>query len=118
MLVPKSLDPRARGRRMPLPDPRPADEIAKLFPPVDLDKDQPKEQSNGLKPPEPSTAPATAAEGAKPAVPVQPAAAGPQMSASQAAPSNAVPLPQARPDIAPGREARRQNYHRHYRSGR
>jgi membrane-bound lytic murein transglycosylase A len=32
MLVPKSLDPVARGRKMPLPDPRPSARIAKLFP--------------------------------------------------------------------------------------
>ena len=31
MLVPKSLDPVARGRKMPLPDPRPSEAIAKLF---------------------------------------------------------------------------------------
>jgi membrane-bound lytic murein transglycosylase A len=116
MLVPKSLDPLARGRRMPLPDPRPADEIAKLAPPVDPLKDQPKEQNSGSKPSEPP--PVAAVEGAKPAVPAQSPAAGPQMSASQAAASNAVPLPQARPDIAPRREAHRQHYHRRYRPGR
>ena len=116
MLVPKSLDPLARGRRMPLPVPRPADEIAKLFPPVDPSKDQPTEQNNGSKPPEPP--PAKAAAGATPAAPVQPAPAGPQMSASQPAPSDAVPLPQARPDIAPRGEARRQHYHPRYRRGR
>ena len=35
ILVPKSLDPVARGRKMPLPDPRPSEKIAKLFPQVD-----------------------------------------------------------------------------------
>src|SRR6202142_1498317 len=35
MLVPKSLDPVARGSKMPLPDPRPSEKIAKLFPQVD-----------------------------------------------------------------------------------
>jgi membrane-bound lytic murein transglycosylase A len=35
MLVPKSLDPVARGRKMPLPDPRPSEKIAKLFPQTD-----------------------------------------------------------------------------------
>jgi peptidoglycan lytic transglycosylase A len=33
MLVPKSLDPVARGRRLPIPEPRPSEQIAKLFPP-------------------------------------------------------------------------------------
>src|SRR6201999_839386 len=32
MLVPKSLDPTERARKLPLPDPRPSVEIAKLFP--------------------------------------------------------------------------------------
>jgi len=35
ILVPKSLDPAARGRKMPLPDARPSEKIAKLFPQVD-----------------------------------------------------------------------------------
>ena len=32
ILVPKSLDPLARGRKMPVPDARPSEQIAKLFP--------------------------------------------------------------------------------------
>src|SRR5215212_8784699 len=48
ILVPKSLDPVARGRRMPLPDPRPSEKIAKLFPPVDPLKNQPENQKNGV----------------------------------------------------------------------
>jgi membrane-bound lytic murein transglycosylase A len=32
MLVPKSLDPNARAARLPVPDPRPSEKIAKLFP--------------------------------------------------------------------------------------
>jgi membrane-bound lytic murein transglycosylase A len=115
MLVPKSLDPQARGRRMPLPDPRPAEKIAKLFPPVDPLKDQPKQQNHGSKPPETSTPPAKAAEDAKPAVAAQPPA---QIATSQAAPPKAVPLPQARPTIAPGSGARRQRDHRRHRRGR
>ena len=46
MLVPKSLDPVARGRKMPLPDPRPSEKIAKLFPQVDPSKDQPKDPAD------------------------------------------------------------------------
>jgi membrane-bound lytic murein transglycosylase A len=41
MLVPKSLDPAARGRKMPVPDPRPSEKIAKLFPPTELANDKP-----------------------------------------------------------------------------
>src|SRR6202140_4915291 len=57
ILLPKSLDPVARGRKMPLPDARPSEKIAKLFPQVDPLKDQQKGQKNGAKPPENSTAP-------------------------------------------------------------
>ena len=35
MLVPKSLDPVARGRKLPVPDARPSAKIAKLFPQVE-----------------------------------------------------------------------------------
>ena len=42
ILVPKSLDPAARGRKMPVPDERPSEKIAKLFPQVDPLKDQPR----------------------------------------------------------------------------
>jgi membrane-bound lytic murein transglycosylase A len=50
ILVPKGLDPVARGRKMPLPDARPSQQIAKLFPQVDPLKDQPKDQKTGTKP--------------------------------------------------------------------
>src|ERR1700687_2125734 len=109
MLVPKSLDPAARGRKMPVPDPRPSERIAKLFPQVDPLKDQPKAPNNAAKPPEASAAPgaknvATTTEPAKniAATPAQP-------SAAQAA---AVPLPEPRPNIKPSREARRHHYYR------
>ena len=42
MLVPKSLDPVARGRKMPVPDAGPSEKIAKLFPQTDPLKDQQK----------------------------------------------------------------------------
>jgi len=80
MLVPKSLDPVARGRKMPLPDPRPSARIAKLFPQTDPLKD-----------------PKSAAPAAAP----QPSAASPQADAT-----SAVPLPAARPAIKPDHEQR------------
>jgi membrane-bound lytic murein transglycosylase A len=40
ILVPKSLDPAAHGRKLPVPDERPAEKIAKLFPQTDPLKDQ------------------------------------------------------------------------------
>src|SRR4051794_39493661 len=39
MLVPRSLDPTARGRKLPVPDPRPSEKIAKLFAQTDPVKD-------------------------------------------------------------------------------
>jgi membrane-bound lytic murein transglycosylase A len=122
MLVPKSLDPAARGRKMPLPDPRPSEKIAKLFPQVDPLKDRPKDQlkdqKSGDKPAEASVAVgknvgAAAAKNA-PAVPAPPAAAVAQVSPTQAPAATAVPLPEARPILAPSRQLRR-GRHRYYR---
>ncbi|MDO9295590.1 murein transglycosylase A [Bradyrhizobium sp.] len=95
ILVPNSLDPLARGRKMPVPDPRPSEKIAKLFPQVDPLKDQPKDAKAGAKPP---------------------AAVAPAATTS-AAVAKPVPLPEARPTVAPSRETRRHRYrhHRHYR---
>jgi membrane-bound lytic murein transglycosylase A len=99
IFVPKSLDPVGRGRKMPLPDPRPSEKIAKLFPQTgplkDQPKDPPKDQKSDAKPPEASAAAA-------------------QPAATRAA-AVVVPLPAARPDIKPSREVRRIRYHRRYR---
>jgi membrane-bound lytic murein transglycosylase A len=86
MLLPKSLDPVARGRKLPLPDARPSEKIAKLFPQVLPATDQPK-----------TTAASVAA----------PAAQGVAAAAPIAKP---VPLPAARPKIAATPDARRQRY--------
>jgi membrane-bound lytic murein transglycosylase A len=83
MLVPKSLDPVERGRKMPVPDPRPSARIARLFPQTDPLKD-------------PKSAPAATA----------PAAAAPQANAT-----SAVPLPAARPVVKPEHERRRHRRH-------
>jgi membrane-bound lytic murein transglycosylase A len=103
ILVPKSLDPMARGRKMPVPDPRPSEKIAKLFPQVDPLKDQ----KAGAKPAEPG------AKGA--ASTAQPATSVAQASTAQAAVAKPVPLPEARPNIQPSRDVRR---HRRYRYDR
>src|ERR1700736_6027293 len=91
MLVPKSLDPAERGRKMPLPDPRPSEKIAKLFPPTDASKGQPKDQKNAA------------------ATPTQSAVA--QASTPQTAAPKVVPLPEPRPNIKPSPEVRRHRYH-------
>jgi membrane-bound lytic murein transglycosylase A len=75
---------------MPLPDPRPSEKIAKLFPPIDSSKDKPKEPADGAKPTPASTATAQAAE--------------------------KVPLPEARPVIEPEQTSRRlRRFYRHRR---
>ena len=107
MLVPKSLDPVARGRKMPLPDPRPSAKIARLFPQVDPLKDPQKDPRNAVKPPDAAVPnpKAGATEPVKSATPAQP----PQAVAGK------VPLPEARPNIEPSRRGfhrRRVNYYR------
>jgi membrane-bound lytic murein transglycosylase A len=104
ILVPKSLDPMARGRKMPVPDPRPSEKIAKLFPQVDPLKDQ----KAGAKPAEQSAAPGAKATASA----AQPATSVAQAPVTQAAVAKPVPLPEARPNIQPRREVRR---HRRYR---
>jgi membrane-bound lytic murein transglycosylase A len=122
ILVPKSLDPVVRGRKMPLPDARPSEKIAKLFPQVDPLKDQQKDQKNGAKPPEASAAAAgakdtaKATEAAKNTAPAAPPAAVAQAATTQTAAAK-VPLPEARPNIKPVRELRRRRYYRYYHRG-
>jgi membrane-bound lytic murein transglycosylase A len=117
ILVPKSLDPVARGRKMPLPDARPSEKIAKLFPQVDPLKDQ----KNDTKQPEGLAASAgvkdtsKATESAKAAAPASVQPAVEQNSDPQTAIAKPVPLPEARPNIKPGREGR-YRYVRRYRS--
>ncbi len=98
ILVPKSLDPSARGRRLPVPDARPSEKIAKLFPQTDPPKDQ-----NSATPP------------------VTPAATGtiqkPATTTAQATAGKPVPLPEARPITAPAPEKPRR-YLRRYRHSR
>jgi membrane-bound lytic murein transglycosylase A len=88
MLVPKSLDPEERAHKMPLPDPRPSEKIAKLFPQTLPAMDQK----------DAATAPASAVA---------------QAQAPTAAPVVApVPLPEARPASAPSRDTRQNRQRR------
>ena len=91
MLVPKSLDPSAHGRKMPLPDDRPSEKIAKLFP------------QTGAKPPA-----TTATIDIRTAPPPAATTGVAQTSSAQAA----VPLPEPRPIVAP---ASQKPHHRHLR---
>jgi membrane-bound lytic murein transglycosylase A len=125
ILVPKSLDPVAQGRKMPVPDARPSEKIAKLFPQVDPLKDQQKDQKNGAKPAD-ATAGPSAKDAAKTAEPAKNAAATAapasaaiaQASTTPTAAAKPVPPPEARPNIKPGREGRRHRHVRRYRRGR
>jgi membrane-bound lytic murein transglycosylase A len=111
MLVPRSLDPVERGHKMPLPDARPSETIAKLFPQIapakgqakEPVKDQPKEQAkDAIKDSakddrRDQTPAASAAEPAK-----SEASSAPATSIAQDAPPPAVPavpLPAARPKL-------------------
>jgi membrane-bound lytic murein transglycosylase A len=121
ILIPKSLDPLARGRKMPVPDARPSQKIAKLFPQVDPPKDQPKDQRSGAAPAATSAAlgPKDAGKTPEPAkgaaaTPAQPSTSVALAPATQAVAAK-IPLPEARPNIKPGREVGRQRYVRRYR---
>jgi membrane-bound lytic murein transglycosylase A len=108
ILVPKALDPSPGAKRVGLPEPRPSETIAKLFPPTPPAA-QPAATVVG------STAPQATAPGAQAATdgkavtagkaaqsPAMPAADKPAAAASVA---TAVPLPQARPTL-PGDKIR------------
>jgi membrane-bound lytic murein transglycosylase A len=126
ILVPKSLDPVARGRKMPLPDARPSAKIAKLFPQVDPLKNQQqkdqtqKDQNNGVKPTEASAAPVSkdtvnvreSAKTAAPTAPPPPAAVA--QASTPVAVAKPIPLPEARPNAKPAPELRRQRRYRDY----
>jgi membrane-bound lytic murein transglycosylase A len=107
VLVPKSLDPLARGRKMPLPDARPSEKIAKLFPQADPKQSVPQSSKvTNAQDPAKSAAPASA-----PATVTQP---------SSVAVAKPVPLPEARPNFTPAREERRPRHsqYRYYRRDR
>jgi membrane-bound lytic murein transglycosylase A len=110
MLVPNSLDPVAKGHAMPLPDARPSEKIAKLFPQTD-----PLKNKDGAKPPEPASVNPAARNVA---ATKDTAAAAAQGAKAQLPVAEAVPLPEARPAIEPSRPARRHRYHRRYRNAR
>jgi membrane-bound lytic murein transglycosylase A len=107
MLVPKSLDPVERGRKLPLPDERPSEKIAKLFPQGDPLKDQPKEP-----PKEPIKDQAKIQSRDQ-----KDAAPAPVSTTVAQATATVVPLPLPRPEFAPAPELRHHHIRR-YRHGR
>ena len=90
MLVPKRLDPVERGRKMPLPDPRPSEEIAKVFPQSYPAKDRAEVNA---------------------AAPVAPSSTLAQATSPVAA---TIPLPEPRPKTAPGPQLRHPYLWRYY----
>ena len=119
ILVPNSLDPVARGRKMPLPDPRPAEKIARLFPQVDPLKNPQKDRKNGAKAADASAVPTAKNAGSAPEPARNALATSPQPAApSEHTAAGKVPLPEARPNIKPGREGRRHRRTSHYRRSR
>jgi membrane-bound lytic murein transglycosylase A len=111
MLVPKSLDPVAFGRRVPVPDPRPSARIARLYPQVDPLNDpqgnQNKDQKKAAAPIVTPRPPSTSSSLHAPASQVSTS----QVDTPQVDATATIPLPQARPDQAPG-QRRRARHHR------
>lgn len=107
MLVPKSLDPVTRANKLPVPDERPSEKIAKLFPQSDPQKDL----KNGAKAAETSAA-STAKDSASGLAAAKAGMSGTPVAQAAAAP---VPLPAARPHIEPVQERRRHRQLRRYR---
>jgi len=104
ILIPKSLDPEARAARCRLPDARPSEKIAKLFPPTDPLKEQQKAQKEGAK-----DAVTTAA---------QPPAAPARASATQLRSPNQYRCRKHGRNIKPRRDGRRHRPVSRYRRGR
>jgi membrane-bound lytic murein transglycosylase A len=120
MLVPKGLDPVARGRKLPIPDERPSAKIAKLFPQTDPQKDKPAakpaDAPTGTIAKAGSKDAANSAARSPAAKDAAPAAAPTTTPVAQAAPvAEPVPLPVARPDIPQQPEKRRTRRYRHHR---
>ena len=100
MLVPKSLDPLAAGKRMILPAARPSAKIARLFPPSEQ---APKEASKEV----------TKEAEPKAEIKAAPAAEASKQQAATVVPTPAVvPLPHARPDIPAPRRKTFRRYRR------
>jgi membrane-bound lytic murein transglycosylase A len=134
MLVPKGLDPVARGRKLPIPDARPSARIAKLYPQTDPQndkplaksadapvapvanetvKDAPKEASKGASKGASRSTTGNAAKGAAATNgAASPATTGAAAPVAQSAPvAEPVPLPAVRPGN-PQRQEKRRSRHR------
>ncbi len=97
MLVPKGLDPVARGRKLPVPDARPSQQIAKLFPQTPPAKDAAKDTSEDASKDQKT------------------ASSAPAATVGEAATTGSVPLPAERPKDAPAPELHHSHEHRRFR---
>ncbi|MGZ5913645.1 MAG: MltA domain-containing protein [Reyranella sp.] len=109
MLVPRSLDPVERGRKMPVPDARPSEKIAKLFPQTDPATAPSRDRKDGANRSAASSdsKPIAATDRASDNGPPAPQASTVAQASSKAtAVKAAVPLPEPRPNIQPPPEQR------------
>jgi membrane-bound lytic murein transglycosylase A len=121
MLIPRSLDPVARGRKMPVPDPRPSEKIAKLFPQVDPAIAQSGDRKNTA-PPLPAasdpkaiaTPPEAGKEPGKNGSTAPPPSTVGQASSAATGAKAAIPLPEPRPNIEPSPEPQHPPHVRHH----
>jgi len=116
MLVPKSLDPVERGRKMPVPDARPSAKIAKLFPQVDPTAAPSKDQKDTASPSPASSDPkpnATTVQASEKGPTAPPPSTVAQASSAAADVKAAVPLPEPRPNFKPPSERRDPRHVRH-----
>ncbi len=115
MLVPRSLDPIERGRKLPVPDPRPSETIAKLFPQGAPAKDA----KVAATPPAASASPvdskptANAAEARKNGSTAPPPSSTVAQASTAASDAKPVPLPEPRPATASPSEPRHPGHVRH-----
>ncbi len=127
MLVPRSLDPVERGRKMPVPDPRPSEKIAKLFPQVAPalapsasvapapapSKDQ-KDTANPSAAPSNSKPIATTVQPGENRPKPAPPSTVAQASSASTDVKAPIPLPEPRPNIDPPAERRNPRDVRHH----
>jgi membrane-bound lytic murein transglycosylase A len=98
MLVPKGLDPVARGKKLPVPDARPSQQIAKLFPQTPPANDAPKDSAKSQSKDQPRDQKTASS-----------------VSTATVGEATAIPLPVERPKDAPAPELHHSHEHRRVR---
>jgi membrane-bound lytic murein transglycosylase A len=101
MLVPKGLDPVARGKKLPVPDARPSEQIARLFPQTPPAKDWAKDSAKSQSKDQPKDQ--------------KTASSAPASTVGEATTTASIPLPVERPKDAPAPELHHGREHRRVR---